>query len=267
MDTVGGFANPKTKQNYLHIAIDAFTRYVWIITSRTQSAKDFIRLMNLVKQDGRISYLLCDLYSGINSDEFKKYLKSNKIKPIFTTPDAAQSLGLCERVNQTLVNKIRCQFNEEEQKRSWSAVTHQVVDQYNATPHTVTTYPPSFLLKNIWNKTAVIENEHETVEKAREIAFQKSQKYHNMNKEYYDERRQNAEFNIGDYVFIKNKNKISRKKLESIFIGPFKITKKVSSVIYEVKIDKQKKKRVHVTNIRTPTAIKYKSWLSSKQRI
>jgi hypothetical protein len=88
-----------------------------------------------------------------------------------------------------------------------------------------------------------------------------------MNKEYYDERRQNAEFNIGDYVFIKNKNKISRKKLESIFIGPFKITKKVSSVIYEVKIDKQKKKRVHVTNIRTPTAIKYKSWLSSKQRI
>jgi putative transposase len=260
MDTVGGFSNPKSKQNYLHIAIDAFTRYVWIITSRTQTAKDFISLMNQVKQEGRISYLLCDLYSGINSTDFKKYLRSNKIKSIFTTPDAAQSLGLCERVNQTLVNKIRCQFNEEKQKRSWSAIAHQVVQQYNATPHTVTSYSPSFLLKGIWNNTAIIENEHETLEQARQSAFEKSQKYHNVNKDYYDERRKNAEFNIGDLVFIKNKNKISRKKLESLFKGPFKINKKVSSVIYEVKTDKQKIKRVHVTNIRTASAIKYNSW-------
>jgi hypothetical protein len=260
MDTVGGFSNPKSKQNYLHIAIDAFTRYVWIITSRTQTAKDFISLMNQVKQEGRISYLLCDLYSGINSTDFKKYLRSNKIKSIFTTPDAAQSLGLCERVNQTLVNKIRCQFNEEKQKRSWSAIAHQVVQQYNATPHTVTSYSPSFLLKGIWNNTAIIENEHETLEQSRQSAFEKSQKYHKVNKEYYDAKRQNFNFKIGDLVYIKNKTKINRRKLDPIFNGPYKVIKVTSPVTYEVKISEKQNKTVHITNMRKHQFINYESW-------
>ena len=32
IDTVGGFKNNYSKQNYLHIAIDSYTRHVWINT-------------------------------------------------------------------------------------------------------------------------------------------------------------------------------------------------------------------------------------------
>ena len=177
IDTVGGFANKKSKQNYFHIAIDAFTRHVWIKTSTTQKAKDFIRLIRNIKQADRISYLLCDLYGGINSGEFKNFLKQENIKVVFTTPDAAQSNGLVERVNQTLSNKIRCIHFEDNYKRSWTTIAHEAVQKYNSTPHTVTGYPPLYLLDEQHTQTAFVENAYEPVDEARKIAFDKSQKY------------------------------------------------------------------------------------------
>lgn len=56
--------------------------------------------------------LLTDQYSGINSREFKELLKKENIQMVFTAVDAPFSNGLNERLNQTLVNKIRCKIEE-----------------------------------------------------------------------------------------------------------------------------------------------------------
>ena len=179
-------------------------------------------------------HVLCDLYGGINSKEFKDFLKSKDIIPIFTTPDAAQSNGLVERVNQTLSNKIRCLYFDANYKKAWSTIAHEAVKKYNLTPHSVTGYPPAYLLNGQQIQTSINENPYEPVEQARQIAFDRSQRYHNVNKDYYDAKRQNFEFQIGDLAFIKNKNHITRKKTEPIFIGPFKVIEKTSSVTYIV---------------------------------
>jgi len=56
--------------------------------------------------------LLTDQYPGINSKEFKQFLKRENIRMVFTAVDAQFSNGLNERLNQTLVNKTRCRINE-----------------------------------------------------------------------------------------------------------------------------------------------------------
>jgi len=44
LDTIGGFTGNRSTRKYLHLIIDHFTRYAFIATSKTQIAKDFIKL-------------------------------------------------------------------------------------------------------------------------------------------------------------------------------------------------------------------------------
>jgi hypothetical protein len=87
----------------------------------SQKAEDFIKLMKEIQKDGsKLETVLCDLYTANDSKKLKDYFKENNIAYIYTTADAAQSNGLVERVNQTLINKLRCnyQFQNEQKKKA-----------------------------------------------------------------------------------------------------------------------------------------------------
>ena len=116
MDTIGGFGGSRSTKKFLHLLVDHFTRYAYILTSKNQTAYDFIKLTKKVTESNDIDTILTDQYPGINSKEFKQFLKKGKIKMIFTTVDTPFSNGLNERLNQTLINKIRCKINENEKK-------------------------------------------------------------------------------------------------------------------------------------------------------
>ncbi len=51
---------------------------------------------------------------------------------------------------------------------------------------------------------------------------------------------------------MENKNQISRKKLEPLMIGPFKVIKKLSDITYEVECDKKGKTKdiYHISKLR-----------------
>lgn len=67
--------------------------------------------------------ILIDQYPGINSTEFKKYLNEKNKPIVFTAVNTPFSNGLNERLNQTLVNKIRCKINENKEKKSaWMTI-------------------------------------------------------------------------------------------------------------------------------------------------
>lgn len=84
LDTVGGFAGNNSTKKYLHILTDHATKFAWIETSRTQSAKDFINLINQVAKKNEIGLILFDQYTGINSKELRKYLKEREIKFLYS---------------------------------------------------------------------------------------------------------------------------------------------------------------------------------------
>ncbi|KAA5784738.1 transposase family protein, partial [Pseudomonas aeruginosa] len=116
---------------------DHFTRYAYILTSKTQSAHDFIKLVQKVTSDYKIDLILSDQYPGINSKDFKFFLEKEGIPIVFTAVNAPFSNGLNERLNQTLVNKIRCKVNERRDKIAWTTIAHECTERYNETEHSV----------------------------------------------------------------------------------------------------------------------------------
>lgn len=122
----------------MHLLVDHFTRYAWITTSKGQSGQDFVNLLQLVANQNKILILLADQYTGINSEIFKRYLKKMGIQLVFTCIDCPNSNGLNERLNQTLVNRIRCKINTQEKKRAWTTLAKECVNEYNRTIHSST---------------------------------------------------------------------------------------------------------------------------------
>lgn len=157
---------------------------------------------------------------------------------IFTTVNAPFSNGLNERLNQTLVNKIRCAINEENKKYAWTNIAHNCVQRYNETEHTVTGFSPKYLL--LGEDTSIVPDElkrkkdNNDLDKDRTIALQNSIKYHEYNKKLYDKNRKDYDFRAGDLVYVENGNRLNRKKLDEIRIGPYKILNKLSNSMYEI---------------------------------
>lgn len=195
IDTIGGFGGSRSTKKYLHLLADHFTRHAYILTSKTQSANDFIKLVkDNVPETNKIGLILTDQYPGINSKEFKKYLCDQDIQLIFTTVNAPFSNGLNERLNQTLVNKIRCKMNEKEKNKfAWTTIAHMCTKQYNDNEHTVTKFAPSYLMNG--TDVAVLprelkqDNSEQNWIQDRKIALKNTIKSHDYNKQIYDRNR------------------------------------------------------------------------------
>lgn len=244
IDTIGGFGGSRSTKKYLHLLVDHFTRYAYILTSRNQNANDFIKLIDNVTQSYNIDMLLTDQYPGINSKDFKEFLKNKNIQMVFTAVDAPFSNGLNERLNQTLVNKIRCRINESDKKTAWTTVAQTCVERYNETDHTVTKFAPKYLLEG--ENVHILPNElksrctKEDLERDRKNALDNTIKSHDYNKKIFDQHREGYEFKVGDRVYVENGNRLNRKKMDELRIGPYRILKKISSSIYEVDVGHRK---------------------------
>lgn len=256
LDTIGGFGGQRSTKKYLHLLVDHFTRFAYILCSRNQNAQDFIKILEKVPRENTIETLFSDQYPALNSNEFKEYLNNRNIKQIFTAIDAPFSNGLNERLNQTLINRIRCRINEKENKSAWSRIAEECVQKYNETDHTVTGFPPKYLLSGESTDLLPLELKEKlkypsNLQEDRKIALQRTKKYHDYNKSIFDKNRIQHTFKEGELVYVSNGNKLNKRKMDEIRIGPFKIIEKVSNSIY--KLDTGYKKRslglYHITKL------------------
>lgn len=238
IDTIGGFGGSRSTKTYLHLLVDHFTRYAYILTSKTQNADDFIKLIRKVIPENKIGMVLSDQYPGINSKEFKSFLREENIPIIFTAVNAPFSNGINERLNQTLVNKIRCTINEKNYKTSWTTIAQKCTQRYNETEHSVTGFSPTYLMEGRAIDILPDElKEHKTQNELlrdRKIALKRTINSHNYNKQQFDKNRINKQFNVGDFVYVENGNRLNRKKLDELKIGPYKILEKISNSIYKI---------------------------------
>lgn len=205
---------------------------------------DFIKLVNKVLETDKIGTILTDQYPGLNSREFKECLVENDVRLIFTAVNAPFSNGLNERLNQTLVNKIRCKINEKGEKKAWTTIAKECTDRYNETQHTVTGFTPKYLLDG--TNTSSLPNEikkrntKDNWIRDKELALERTRKSHEYNKKIFNKNRKNHRFNTGDLVYIENGNKLNRRKLDELRIGPFEIIEKISDSLYRIKIGKRR---------------------------
>lgn len=252
MDTIGGFAGYNSNKKYLHLAIDFATRYLWTMSSKTQTAKDFINLINAICQIQKPKMILAERYPSICSKELSHYLENRQIKLLFIASNYAPSNGISERVNQTIVTRLRCKMNENKNLSCWSKLLKTVTEEYNNSPHSVTGFTPKYLMFGILPFDYILGNPFPAIEEARKLAFKNSQKGHIRNKGYFDNKHQNIVLKPGDLVLIENKNSTTRKKFEPLMSGPFKVINKISNVMYEIGCEKKGRSTdlVHISKLR-----------------
>ena len=244
IDTIGGFGGSRSTKKYLHLLVDHFTRFAYILTSKTQNSNDFIKLVKNVPNYSEIGIILADQYPGINSKEFKEFLNNENIHIIFTAVNSPFSNGLNERLNQTLVNRIRCKINENNKKKlAWTTIAKNCTDMYNETEHSVTRFAPKYLLDGADIRILPRELKEEKPDDLildRKTAVENTQKVYNYNKKQFDKYRSEHEFNVGDWVYVENGNRLNRNKLDEIRIGPYQIEDKISSSIFKVNTQHRK---------------------------
>ncbi|GFV46237.1 retrovirus-related Pol polyprotein from transposon 297 [Trichonephila clavipes] len=176
---------------------------------------------------------------------------------LLTTSHHPQTNGKCERVNQSIVTKLRCKVNSSPTKIPWTKFLEQVINEYNLTPHSVTKFPPAYLLFCTLPYTPPLaQNQvYPPVEEARKLAKENTIKYHEKNKIKYDAHFIDSPFETGDIVIYEEFNYPNRRKLSPIFSGPYEIVQKLSDVNYEITkpnaLTKKLTEIVHVSKLRT----------------
>ncbi|GFX10289.1 transposon Ty3-G Gag-Pol polyprotein [Trichonephila clavipes] len=188
--------------------------------------------------------------------EFKRFLRNYNVKQLLTTSHHPQTNGKCERVNQSIVTKLRCKVNSSPTKIPWTKILEQVINEYNLTPHSVTKFSPAYLLFGTLSYTPPLaQNQvYPPVEEARKLA-KNTIKYHEKNKIKYDAHFIDSPFEPGDLVIYEKFNYPNRRKLSPIFSGPYEIVQKLSDVNYEITkpnaLTKKPTEIVHISKLRT----------------
>ena len=192
-----------------------------IATSKGQTAKDFIDLIeeHVGNQDVRI--ILADRYPAINSTEAKQYLNEKNILLVFTAINNASANGINERANQTFVNRIRCNINGGD-RRAWTSIAAECVGEYNRTDHSVTKFAPDYIMLGKTSDIVPVELiEQHDLHKDRSEALRHTIEDFERNKRRIDRLRKEESFKVVDRVFVENGNPMNRAKLDEVRIGPF----------------------------------------------
>ncbi|GBO03517.1 hypothetical protein AVEN_55464-1, partial [Araneus ventricosus] len=167
-----------------------------------------------------------------------------------------QTNGKVERVNQSLVTRLKCKINSTSTKVPWTKLLESVTNEYNLTPHSITKYPPAYLLLGTLPYDSPIgqNSYYEPVNEARNLALQRTIDYHNKNKIRYDARFVDKKFNPGDLVVYEEFHYPNTTKLTPPFSGPYEVIKQCSEVTYEINkpnpLTKQATQIVHISKLR-----------------
>ncbi|GBN73259.1 Transposon Ty3-G Gag-Pol polyprotein [Araneus ventricosus] len=161
-----------------------------------------------------------------------------------------------ERVNQSLVTRLKCKVNSTSTKVPWTKLLESVTNEYNLTPHSITKYPPAYLLLGTLPYDSPIgqNSYYEPVNEARNLALQRTIDYHNKNKIRYDARFVDKKLNPGDLVVYEEFHYPNTRKLTPPFSGPYEVIKQCSEATYEISksnpLTKQATQIVHISKLR-----------------
>ena len=116
------------------------------------------------------------------------------------------------------------------------------VEEYNKTTHSITGYPPDYLMHGKVSEIVPQELiEMRNLAEDRAEAIINSWKDFERNKRRIDKNRRSDKISVGDYVYVENGNKLNRNKLSEVRVGPFQVLKQISESMFE--IDRKKRKK------------------------
>ncbi|UYV74184.1 K02A2.6-like [Cordylochernes scorpioides] len=247
-----GTAAANTKHKFIQVFVDHATRYLWAYPTITNTAQAVTQCLDkIIKSVNSINTILTDNGKNFISKEFNKFLSLQGIKHTYTSPYHPQCNGICEKLNDTIMTKLRIAVLEKPRCK-WSSLLPQVVKNYNSTPHDVTGFSPLFLMYGIGNVPEFADQTPITIEEARKKASLRTEQIRSKWKIKHDSHHPKYVFKEGDLVIRKIAFNDPRLiKTSPKYEGPFVIQKKISDVTYDISLKDQKQaRRVHISQLR-----------------
>ncbi|UYV70101.1 K02A2.6-like [Cordylochernes scorpioides] len=247
-----GTAAANTKHKFIQVFVDHATRYLWAYPTITNTAQAVTQCLDkIIKSVNSINTILTDNGKNFISKEFNKFLSLQGIKHTYTSPYHPQCNGICEKLNDTIMTKLRIAVLEKPRCK-WSSLLPQVVKNYNSTPHDVTGFSPLFLMYGIGNVPEFADQTPITIEEARKKASLRTEQFRSKWKIKHDSHHPKYVFKEGDFVIRKIAFNDPRLiKTSPKYEGPFVIQKRISDVTYDISLKDQKQaRRVHISQLR-----------------
>ena len=176
--------------------------------------------------------MLCDQGSSLASYGFAKWCIDRKISQLIIAPHSHKSNGLNERINQTLIGRLRRMLLDEGHL-DWSRTLAAAVDVMNETTHDITDFAPT----ELWNGNQAMWNA------ARDHMTKSREK---MNKRL-EKSRVYRNYQPGQAVWVYDFVRAKRldKKFTPFWIRPWTLLDRKSRVIWTARTHRGQTKLVH----------------------
>lgn len=264
-DLIGPFPRSSKQMQYIHVIVDAFSKYCYTRPLRKATANAVAQhLKDVMLQHGAPRLLLVDNGAQYTSKQFKELCSDFGVKIRYNIPYNPRS-NPTERLNQTLETLLCCYIQEridvkgEENHRSWdvylpeatAALNSSVSEVTGVTPHQIL-FGESLILDgrdrvyhgNGEDVVVAEVDEKELQERRKEQETLRAELKEKIKQakarnalRYNLRRRPGEDFRTGDLVMKRNfaksdKKKFFSKKLTARKLGPFKIKERLGRVTY-----------------------------------
>lgn len=146
-DAVGPVVPSKGGNRYILVAVDYLTRWPMAMAVPNINEETTVRfLYKQVISYGVPNYLLTDRGSNFTSGYVRNFLSSLGCKHITTTAYRPQTNGLCERMNQTLVQVLSKLVRDKDVEANWDEYLDETLFAVRTMVNDATGYSPGKLL-------------------------------------------------------------------------------------------------------------------------
>ena len=269
IDLITSLPKSKSGNDAIFVIVDKFSKMVhYIPTVTTIDAPSLAELLinNVIKLHGLPNVIISDRDPRFTSSYWNAVMKQLTVKLSMSTSYHPMSDGQTERANRTLEEALRAYVNYKQ--TNWDEHLALIEFAHNNVTHSSTGYSPFFLNTGQHPRTPVhyelgnecvinqaaadtIEKLYDTLDSALtniEKAQQKQAKYAN------EHRRDFEQFNVGDLVLLSTTNLRATgpgraAKLSPQRIGPFRITRVLSKLNYELDLPEIMNKKYNVFHV------------------
>ena len=270
MDILGPLPISSSGNRFLLVVIDCFTKWVEAFPLKNCRARTIAEVFvnQLVSRHGVPLEVHTDQGKNFESKIFKELVNLLGIKKTRTTPLHPQSDGQVERQHQTILNYLS-KFISENQK-DWDDWIPLCLLACRSSKHEATGATPAELyfardlrlpldllrgsppIGRENSKEECIQNLRERLNLIHHNARQRLNLQSSRVKNYYDQRARQINFNVGQNVWLFNPHRMKGRapKLQRNWEGPYKIVKKFSEVVFQIrKTGRHKCKVVHADRL------------------